>query len=142
MNSSEQEFLRRLLATFKVEAAEHIAAISRGLIDLEKSPPETRQEILELIFREAHSLKGAARSVDLEEIEATCQALEGLFAVLKGNELSPSAGLFDILYQSVDLIDSLVGSLDRQGASVDALEQQRIAFILASLVMKGWPGTT
>ncbi|MEI7671116.1 MAG: Hpt domain-containing protein, partial [Deltaproteobacteria bacterium] len=120
MNSSEQEFLRRLLATFKVEAAEHIAAISRGLIDLEKSPPETRQEILELIFREAHSLKGAARSVDLEEIEATCQALEGLFAVLKRNELSPSAGLFDILYQSVDLIDNLVGSLDRQGASVDA----------------------
>ena len=130
MNSSEQEFLRRLLATFKVEAAEHIAAISRGLIDLEKSPPETRQEILELIFREAHSLKGAARSVDLEEIEATCQALEGLFAVLKGNELSPSAGLFDILYQSVDLIDNLVGSLDRQGASVDASEQQRIRELL------------
>lgn len=127
MTSTEQEFLKRLLATFKVEAAEHIATISRGLIDFEKSPSEgTRQEILELIFREAHSLKGAARSVDLADIEAICQALEGLFAVLKSKGISPSPDLFDILYQSVDIIEKLVGSLDQTDARVDASEQQRI----------------
>ena len=35
-------FLKRLLATFKVEAGEHIAAISSGLIELEANPSPDR----------------------------------------------------------------------------------------------------
>ncbi len=31
----DETFLKRLLATFDIEAAEHIAAISTGLVDLE-----------------------------------------------------------------------------------------------------------
>ena len=67
--TKEEEFLKRLLATFKIEAEEHVTGISLGLIELEKQPPPDRQkEIIEVIFREAHSLKGAARSVNLSNI--------------------------------------------------------------------------
>ena len=64
MGANDQEFLRILLATFSVEAAEHIAALSSGLFELEKAnTPERRAEIVETVFREAHSLKGAARNL-------------------------------------------------------------------------------
>ena len=33
----DETFLKRLLATFEIEAAEHIAAISTGLVELEKA---------------------------------------------------------------------------------------------------------
>jgi two-component system chemotaxis sensor kinase CheA len=57
MGQKDQELLKRLLATFKVEAEEHIGALSAGLIELEKvSSTDGRTETLERVFREAHSL--------------------------------------------------------------------------------------
>src|SRR6185369_9335255 len=73
------EFQKRLLATFRDETREHLAAISAGLIALEKSAePEKREEILEAVFREAHSLKGAARAVGMTGIESLSHAQEGV----------------------------------------------------------------
>ena len=44
--------------------------MSARLIELEKSPSdEAYLEIAETVFREAHSLKGAARSAGMGEIE-------------------------------------------------------------------------
>ena len=36
MTSKEEEFLRTLQATFRVEAAEHLQSIGAGLLELEK----------------------------------------------------------------------------------------------------------
>ena len=109
MGEKDQELLKRLLATFKVEAEEHVSAISSGLIELEKvSSPERRMEIVEGVFREAHSLKGAARSVNLVRIESACQSLEGLFARLKSREVSLSPELFDQLHHMADTLSALL----------------------------------
>src|SRR3984893_898944 len=111
MGQKDQELLKRLLATFKVEAEEHVSAISSGLIELEKvSSPETRMEIVESVFREAHSLKGAARSVNLVRIESACQSLEGLFARLKSREVSLSPQLFDQLHHMADTLSALLSN--------------------------------
>jgi two-component system chemotaxis sensor kinase CheA len=109
MGQKDQEFLKRLLATFRVEAEEHVGAISSGLIQLEKvSSSERRMEIIESVFREAHSLKGAARSVNLVGIESACQSLEGLFARLKSHEVSLSPELFDQLHHMADTLGALL----------------------------------
>ena len=65
MNKKQEEFLARLRETFRVEAAEHIEAITAGLLAIERASGAERAPIVERIFREAHSLKGAARSVSL-----------------------------------------------------------------------------
>ena len=80
MENKNEEFLKRLRQTFRIEAEDHVRAISAGLLELEKtsktSAPEMRARIIETIFREAHSLKGAARSVSLNDIESICQPVE------------------------------------------------------------------
>ena len=102
-------FLKKLLATFKVEAAEHIAAISSGLIELEKSPSAGRQaEIIEAVFRESHSMKGAARAVNLTVIENVCQHFEGVFSALKRKDISPDRELLDLLHRSVSALETLL----------------------------------
>jgi len=109
MSEKESEFLKRLLATFKVEAAEHINALSSGLVELEQEATAERQMgIIEAIFREAHSLKGAARSVNLTGIETFCQALESVFAALKRQDMTLSPALFDVLHEAVDTLDQLL----------------------------------
>jgi len=115
MDAKDSEFLKRLRATFRVEAEEHIRAISSGLIELEKTPTaERRAEVIETVFREAHSLKGAARSVNLREIESVCQPLEGAFAALKRREIALSPGLCDLFHQAVDNIAQLISAADAE----------------------------
>jgi two-component system chemotaxis sensor kinase CheA len=103
MDKKNGEFLKRLLETFSIEAGEHVRAISTGLMELEKEPAgENQAKLVETVFREAHSLKGAARSVNLPDIESLCQALEGVFAALKRQEIFLNLALLDLLHQTVD----------------------------------------
>lgn len=75
--------LRRL---FKAESGEHIARLDDGLLRLEKTP--TDQKLLEELFRESHSLKGAARMLGLSGIETSAHDLESVFnAARKGEAL-------------------------------------------------------
>jgi len=127
MGEKDQELLKRLLATFKVEAEEHVSAISSGLIELEKvSSPERRMEIVESVFREAHSLKGAARSVNLVRIESACQSLEGLFARLKSREVSLSPELFDQLHHMADTLSALLSDSNAEVARSDRFRPTQV----------------
>ena len=107
------DFQKKLLETFKVETKEHLAAMSSGLIELEKAGEAgKRREIVEAVSREAHSLKGAARAVNMAGIESVSHALEGVFAALKRRQDTPPPALFDQLHQAVDTIGKLLTSLD------------------------------
>lgn len=112
------EFQKRLLATFRDETREHQSAISAGLIELEKSiEPEKRQALLETIFREAHSLKGAARAVGMSGIESLSHALEGVFAGFRRQEVVPSPALFDLLHRANDTIGTFLLSEETGNAA-------------------------
>ena len=135
MDAKDIDFLKRLKATFRGEAEEHIQAISAGLIELEKSPtPERGIQLMESIFRESHSLKGAARSVSLKNIESICQPLEGAFSALKRGSIPLSSSVFDLLHRSVDAIARIVSSVDMEGSSSDRAASRELirALVTAS----------
>ena len=114
-------FLARLREAFAIEAAEHVQAMTAGLIELEKTrEPSRRKELIETIFLEAHSLKGAARAVDHAHIQTVCQALEGVFASWKKNAPDVSADAFDVLNRAVDLAGRLLRSTDAGSAAADS----------------------
>ncbi|MHB0916944.1 MAG: hybrid sensor histidine kinase/response regulator [Thiobacillus sp.] len=109
MANKNDELLKKLLVTFRIEAGEHLQAMAAGLLALEDMPAgEQLAEIVETIFREAHSLKGAARAVNLMEIESVCQSLESVFAALKGKRLAVSPPLVDLLQQAIDALGGLL----------------------------------
>lgn len=106
-----EEIQRQLREAFKIEAEERIASMFENLTALEKSAdPDTRSRMLEIVYREAHSLKGAARSVNILPVESICQEMEGLFSRLKNNELAFTPTLFDALHQAVGLVEQYVGA--------------------------------
>jgi len=108
MAKKDDEFLKKLLATFRVEADEHLKTMSSGLLELEKAPAGARRaELVETIFREAHSLKGAARAVNFTDIESVCQSLENVFAGMKSGA-GASGQLFDLLQQALDALGRLL----------------------------------
>jgi two-component system, chemotaxis family, sensor kinase CheA len=118
MAGKNDVFLKRLLSTFRVEAEEHIKNITAGLIELEKEPgPQVKAAIVETVFREAHSLKGAARAVNLADIETLCQSLESVFSGLKNREIDLDPSLFDTLHRSVDMLTKITPPSPEEAAA-------------------------
>ena len=130
MKTKGDDFLKRLLSTFKVEAAEHVKALSSGLIDLERVPAEQRAPIIEAVFREVHSLKGAARAVGHAEIEGICQSMEGVFSSLKRQEVMLSPGMLDVLHSARRCLEGLLSLVE---AELPTAEKSAVAVSIRQL---------
>jgi two-component system chemotaxis sensor kinase CheA len=144
MSAQEEEFLRSLRATFKVEAAEHLQTIAAGLLALEKMPSasEEHRGRVETVFRAAHSLKGAARAVNFTEIESICQSLENTFAALKRQETVPSRQEMDALHRLLDgatkALNAPEARRDPPGRQAALLSRPQVAAPL-DIVVEGLP---
>lgn len=111
MDETKKEFLTHLHETFRIEAGEHLRAISAGLTELERAPEAKKfREIVETVFRETHSLKGAARSVDFREVVSVCQPLESVLSAVKRGEITVSLEILDLAHEAINVIEGIISS--------------------------------
>jgi two-component system chemotaxis sensor kinase CheA len=136
MEKKKEEFLARLRETFRVEAAEHIEAITDGLIAMEHAGDNERAPIVERIFREAHSLKGAARSVSLLGVEEMCQELESIFAAMKRDELGLSTEILDVIHPVLGVLATMCESA-RVPPSPEGGEKEQKALAALKRITRG-----
>ncbi|MES2187547.1 MAG: response regulator [Pseudomonadota bacterium] len=138
----DDDFLRRLRATFLVEAREHLQAMSSGLLQLEQASPPQRAPLVQNVFRAAHSLKGAAGAVELGDIESLCQLLEDCFAAWRENPAVPPAGVMDVLHRALDTMGAMLLPLAGAPARVTPAEIAALRKELRRLGLGGpAPGT-
>lgn len=117
MSNEQDEFLQELLADFRIEATEHYNTIQEGLLSLEsRGSAVPDSSTIERIFRCTHSLKGAARAVNLLDIEKLCMTLESVFNSLKKGESILNPPLFDVLNKAVDVLNLLISNIKKDGS--------------------------
>ena len=122
--------LEHLLKTFLLELDEHLAALSRGLLQLEAGVAgDERAATLEALFRAAHSLKGAARAVDQPLIADLCHAMEATLAELRRGAIEASPALFQLLFGCVDALDEAA-----KAGGPAALERGQLEALTADLI--------
>ncbi|PXF29629.1 hypothetical protein WH50_19645 [Pokkaliibacter plantistimulans] len=109
MNPAQQALRLKLLAAFRSEAAERLNILGDVLAQAEQSA--TQAEV-EQIFREIHSLKGAARAVSLPLIEELCHSWESLFASLRRRNVSPSAAHLQLCRQANAMLRQLLADIE------------------------------
>jgi two-component system chemotaxis sensor kinase CheA len=116
-----------LLTLFHEEADEYLEALTQGMLDLEvRADQENRADTLREVLRIAHSLKGAARTVNLYRIERVAHHLEAVFEAVNKGQLTLSADTADVLYDGLDLIRALLrggDEADLQPMLVSAMER-------------------
>jgi two-component system chemotaxis sensor kinase CheA len=104
-----EKIRQQLIESFKTEQGEHIQKITQGLLALEKNPADKeRQALLDEVFREAHSLKGAARAVGMTTIESIGHALEDLLLGAREGHLVLTPEMVDLLYKALDAVESVI----------------------------------
>ena len=124
MANRNQDIKTRLLATFRVEAAEHLQVIAANLLALERgSSPEQTREVVEATFREVHTLKGAARSVSLTDVEGLCRACESILSRITHDRLALTQSVVSGLEEAVDLVARLVSGDETVGTAHQLIER-------------------
>ena len=98
------DFRQQLLAAFDAEHREHLSAIRQALARARSGAPFDLRDV----FRRAHSLKGAARAVDLPVVEELAHHIEALLAgfLETGAALGPEA--IDTVHLGLDAIEGFV----------------------------------
>ena len=97
---------KELRDLFKVECSEHLQVLENGLLRLEKEPGD--KATLEEVFREAHSLKGAARMVGVTDVETIGHKFEDILGSAKSGKTVLTSDVIDRLYKGLDSIRKLV----------------------------------
>ena len=100
---------QKLLAAFQAEYREHLEQI-RGILAKrpEGGPPGAD---LDEVFRRAHSLKGAARAVDLRPVETLAHRLETLFSRVREGALRLDGETVRLVQRVLDEIEDLTAAL-------------------------------
>ncbi len=94
-----------MLDLFRQEVEQHAPDISNGLLELEQGEPSS--ECLESLMRAAHSIKGAARMVGINEVVDVAHLMEDCFVAAQSGEVNLDEKDIDLLLNSIDLISQI-----------------------------------
>jgi two-component system chemotaxis sensor kinase CheA len=116
--------LSQFRQTFLLESAEHVALMESCLLRLRSAPGDA--ELLNSIFRSAHSIKGGAGSFGLTNLTRFAHSLENLLDRLRSNEMRATDEVVALLLKSVDVLRNLLDAdVDSSlPAEVQELEKQ------------------
>jgi two-component system chemotaxis sensor kinase CheA len=91
-----------LLAQFLAEAADLLTQVDEGLLELERDPGDP--ELVNEVFRAAHTFKGSSGLFDFPELTRLTHAAEDLLDAVRSGKLALDSGMTDDLLAAFDLI--------------------------------------
>lgn len=100
-----------LVLEFKVESQEHLATVEPALLQIEDAGPERQNELLHLIFRAVHSVKGASGFFGLETIQGLSHTMESLLMRVRDGELEHTIEMTDVLLSGLDMLSQMIEEL-------------------------------
>ncbi|MDZ5451040.1 hybrid sensor histidine kinase/response regulator [Labrys sp. ZIDIC5] len=106
---------------FRIEAEGQAEALTTALLTLDKDP--MRADQIEACMRAAHSLKGAARIVEIHAAVTIAHAMEDLFVLAQQRGARLDHDRIDVLLRGVDLLLSFARSPDLESGSRDEVWQ-------------------
>nr|WP_225591403.1 hybrid sensor histidine kinase/response regulator [Achromobacter sp. ACM01] len=108
-----------LLELFQLETRTQVEVLNKGLLALEHDPTSAPQ--LEACMRAAHSLKGAARIVDLHPAVRIAHAMEDCLVEAREGRLRLQAADIDALLMGADLLQRVATPGVELGSEIDEL---------------------
>jgi len=114
---------------FFEEAAEHLAVVEEGLLQLEQHPEDL--DLLNKIFRSAHSIKGASGMFGFNAVAQFTHKMETLLDLLRNGQTAVTSTNADLLLKSTDCLKTLIDAA-KTGTPVDNETVQRLTVELAT----------
>jgi two-component system, chemotaxis family, sensor kinase CheA len=123
-----------VLASFLVESEEGLNLMEQALVQMESSPSDP--ELLHSIFRVAHTLKGNATSLELNDLAGFAHVVEDLLDVFREQQAVPTPDLISLLLKAVDELRAMVSTAAAAGPGELTTGQQKLRKEIAREVQK------
>lgn len=130
MQFSEQEF-SEIVKIFESEIQDNISNINKLLLILEKDNNDFYA--VQELFREAHSIKGAARMVGFTDIQNLAHSLENVMTMKKNDEIEITPEIVELLFSAVDYMEITISEIIKTKGKYKPKELEEIIQKLNSL---------
>ena len=117
-----------LLEQFLSEARENLAFIDQNVEEIGGDDPE----LLNSVFRAAHTLKGGSGIVGFESVKEITHHAEDLLDMLRAEKIEFADGMTDALYNAFDEVMNLIEAAEESGEIVDS-DEETVANIIQQL---------
>lgn len=111
-----EEMIDEIFKIFQVESEEIISKLNNNLLDLEKDP--NNKDAILMLFRDAHTLKGASRMVGFGNVQTLAHKMEDILGLAKENKISLNSKVVNILYKTVDFLSELIQKSIQKGQEI------------------------
>ena len=91
------------LEIFIDETSEHIQSLSDNIMALESEPDN--KDVVNEIFRAAHSLKGMAGTMGFKRMQHMTHDMENVFQEVRNDTIKVDSDMIDLLFQCLDAIE-------------------------------------
>lgn len=105
--------MEQYLDMFIEESKEHLQAINENLLALEQEPSNI--QIVNEIFRSAHTLKGMSATMGFEDMANLTHEMENVLDQVRNGKLAVQSSIMDTLFQCVDILESILFSISQGG---------------------------
>ena len=92
------------LEIFIDETSEHIQSLSDNIMTLEKEPDN--KDVINEIFRAAHSLKGMAGTMGFKRMQHLTHDMEDVFQEVRSDRVKVTSDMIDLLFRCLDAIEA------------------------------------
>lgn len=100
------------LKLYVIESRENHENLVRNLLSLEGSEG---REVIDEIFRSAHTLKGMSASMGFGKMEHLCHSMEDVFSLLRTGSIRPCREMIDDLLACADYIERALREIETNG---------------------------
>ncbi len=97
---------------FITESQECLRQMNDAMLALEKEPKN--RELVDQIFRCAHTIKGMAGMMSYTDCADTAHAIEDVLSCIREGKLSPSGSVSELIFKGLDAIERVVASLEKK----------------------------
>jgi two-component system chemotaxis sensor kinase CheA len=122
---------RELIDTYIQESRDHLASIEEDLVELERQGATRSDDLINKIFRAAHSIKGGAGFFEFKVIKELAHKLENVLDLIRSARMAPNPEIVTILLRGFDKLSSLI-ELAEASESADISEELVALIGLAS----------
>jgi len=105
--------MQEILEDFLIEAFELIEQLDQDLVELENNPEDL--ELLNSIFRVAHTIKGSSSFLNLDVLTELTHHMEDVLNKARKSEIVLTPQIMDIVLESIDLMKALLFSVRDTG---------------------------
>ena len=85
------------LRLYVEESLEHLASIENDLLAIEDGGADIDEELVNKVFRAAHSIKGGAGFMGLVNIKELSHKMENVLGMIREREMTPNSEVINIL---------------------------------------------